>query len=167
MPRITIFLPAFASRLPGTHRLLLSANLTVHSLVRGVVLHGSRGYAGGCRPDSDIDLSLLVDTPPVSSLTELEAWLHEIISTTLDSWQADIEPGLAIVYDTRGCGLTCFDQAAWDELLCPERGGAASVDCFGLYKTQKGFRGLVQNAGVQVKRMYPCMKIWERQPAEA
>ena len=36
------------------------------------------------------------------------------------------------------------------------------VDCFGLYKVQKGFNGILQNAGVQVKRMYPCLKIWQR-----
>jgi hypothetical protein len=36
------------------------------------------------------------------------------------------------------------------------------VNCLGLYKTQKGFQGLVTDAGIQVKLMYPCLKIWQR-----
>jgi hypothetical protein len=36
------------------------------------------------------------------------------------------------------------------------------VDCFGLYKTQGGYNGLVINAGVQVKLMYPCLMIWRQ-----
>jgi hypothetical protein len=54
--------------------------------------------------------------------------------------------------------LKCFDRTAWDEHLCPLGG----VDCFGLYKIQKGFNGFVTNAGVQVKKMYPCLTIWRR-----
>lgn len=36
------------------------------------------------------------------------------------------------------------------------------VGCFGLYKLQKGFSGFVENAGIEVRRMYPCLKIWQR-----
>ena len=36
------------------------------------------------------------------------------------------------------------------------------VDCFGLYKTQRGYKGLVINAGVQVKLMYPCLVLWRQ-----
>ena len=69
-----------------------------------------------------------------------------------------IKVDLAGIYDIQGCGLKCFDQAAWDGHFCT----AGGVDCFGLYKIQQGFHGLVENTGVQVKRMYPCLKIWQR-----
>jgi hypothetical protein len=82
-------------------------------------------------------------------------------------WQATVEADLAVVFDTRQCGLRCFDQTTWNEQLCVNGGGAGGgaeigVDCFGLYKVQKGFNGILRNAGVQVKRMYPCLKIWQR-----
>lgn len=148
----------FASLLPATYHLLVSANLTVHPTVSRIILHGSRGLAGGYRPDSDVDLSLIVDTPPLPASPSLEALLQEVAETTLHHWQATVEADLAIIFDTRQCGLGCFDQTTWNEQLCLKGG----VDCFGLYKVQKGFNGLVTNAGVQVKLMYPCLKIWQR-----
>ncbi len=147
----------FASLLPETHALMLSSNLTVHPLVRRIILHGSRGLAGGCRPDSDIDLSLVVDLPHGA---DLECQLREVLEIALDHWRASAEPDLAVVFDIRGCGLSCFDRRAWDERACTQGG----IDCFGLYKTQKGFHGLVVNASIQVKLMYPCLKIWQRAP---
>jgi hypothetical protein len=84
--------------------------------------------------------------------------LREVVQVTLSSWQSDIELDLAIVFDVRKCGLVCFEQNAWNDRLC----GIGGVDCFGLFKTQKGFDGFVTNAGVQVNRMYPCLKIWSR-----
>jgi hypothetical protein len=152
--RINTFEPNFAASLPETHALLLSSNLTVHPLVSRLILHGSRGLAGGYRPDSDIDLSLIVD-PLVS---DMQRQFQEALETTLNSWHATVELDLAVVFDIRSCGLKCFDQHAWHEKTCTLGG----VDCFGLYKIQKGFHGLVTNAGIQVKLMYPCLKIWER-----
>jgi hypothetical protein len=145
----------FATSLPETYALILSSNLTVHPLVSRIILHGSRGLAGGCRPDSDIDLSLIADTRQGPNM---ERQLQDILETTLSHWRATIEPDLAVVFDVRGCGLKCFEQRSWNEQTC-QLGG---IDCFGLYKTQKGFDGLVTNAGIQVKRMYPCLKIWQR-----
>ena len=52
----------------------------------------------------------------------------------------------------------CFDRKSSDERLCLQGG----VDCFGLYKVQKGFKGLVTNTDVQVRLMYPFLKIWQR-----
>jgi hypothetical protein len=152
------FNPRLASCLPATHALLKASNLVLHPAVSGFILHGSRGLAGGCRPDSDIDLSLIVDVCQGAPKSQLEMFLRDVAETTLKNWEGEIEADLAVVFDIRNCGLGCFEQTAWDEKRCA-LGGA---DCFGLLKIQKGFDGLVANAGVQVKRMYPCLKIWEQ-----
>ena len=153
--RINNFETNFAASLPETYALLLSSNLTVHPLVSRIILHGSRGPAGGYRPDSDIDLSLVVDLPPD---TNMERQLQDVLETTLSQWHGPVEPDLAVVFDIKDCALVCFDQLAWNEQTCK----LGNVDCFGLYKTQKGFHGLVMNAGIQVKLMYPCLRIWQR-----
>ena len=156
MTAITDFLPQFASSLPEAHALLRSANLMVHSIVSGITLHGSRGPANHPRPDSDIDLSLIVTLPAYSEIDV--ALLQQVFTTTMDHWNSRMEPDLAVIFDTRSCGLKCFEQTQWDENFCT----IGRVDCFGLYKKQKGFNGLVTDAGIQVKLMYPCLKIWER-----
>ncbi len=155
MRRVDNFEPDFATSLPETYALLLSANLTVHPLVSRLILHGSRGPAGGYRPNSDIDLSLIVDTPQGP---DLERQLQDVLETTLSRWRAAVEPDLAVIFDIKDCGLKCFEQRSWNEQTC----NLGGIDCFGLYKTQKGFKGLVANAGIQVKLMYPCLKIWQR-----
>lgn len=149
------FEPYFIASLPETYALIRSSNLTVHPLVSRVILHGSRGLASTYRPDSDIDLSLIIDA---LHEPDAERQLQDILETTLTSWHASIELDLAVVFDIRGCGLKCFEQHTWNEHIC-RLGG---IDCFGLYKTQKGFSGLVTNADIQVKLMYPCLKIWQR-----
>jgi hypothetical protein len=156
--RVLEFEPRLASLLRATHALLRSANLVVHPSVSRLILHGSRGLAGGYRSDSDIDLSLVVDMPPGLSQPDRESLLHDVVHTSLSQWKGTIPLDLAAVFDTQGCELKCFDQARWDEHLCAKGG----VDCFGLYKVQKGFNGLVTDAGVQVKLMYPCLRIWQR-----
>ncbi len=153
-----LFLPVLAQRLPATYALLQSANLVVRPTVARIVLHGSRGLAGGARPDSDIDLSLLVDLPTAPGMVELEPFLRAVVDTTCNAWQSDVELDLAVVFETRACALRCFTQTNWREGLCLIGG----VDCFGLYKVQKGFSGLVTHAGIQVKRMYPSLEIWRR-----
>ncbi len=158
MTRISEFENQLTILLPATYNLLLASNLTIHAGVSRIILHGSRGLKGGYRPDSDIDLSLLVDIPPSLAQSELEALLRAVWETTASNWRGTIEADLAVVFDVRNCGLKCFDRTAFDPELCMQGG----VDCFGLYKVQKGFNGLVANAGVQVKRMYPCLKIWTR-----
>ena len=152
-----------ASSLPATHALLKASNLVLHPAVSGVVLHGSRGPAGGCRPDSDVDLSLIVDIHQAAPVSQLQMFLRDVAETTLKNWKGAVEADLAVIFDIRDCGLKCFERTAWDEGLCAFGG----TDCFGLFKIQRGFDGLVANAGVQVKRMYPCLKIWERSETEA
>ncbi|HEY3473871.1 MAG TPA: nucleotidyltransferase domain-containing protein [Anaerolineales bacterium] len=133
----------------------MSSNLTVHGGVSRVVLHGSRGPRGGYRSDSDIDLSLIVD-PPAGPI--MEQYLEAVLETTLGQWQARVEPDLAVIFDVQNCGLKCFEQTMWNEQIC----NVGGTDCFGLYKMQKGFHGLVTNAGIQVQLMYPCLTIWQR-----
>jgi predicted nucleotidyltransferase len=64
-------------RLPETYPILAASNLSVHPVVRRVVLSGSRGLRGGYRPDSDIDLSLLVDSAELSRATDRGVFLRE------------------------------------------------------------------------------------------
>ncbi|MBU0491631.1 MAG: nucleotidyltransferase domain-containing protein [Chloroflexi bacterium] len=158
MIRILDFEPELAAMLPATYALLKTANLTVHPNVSRIILHGSRGLAASYRPNSDIDLSLIVDTLPQASQLDIEFLLHSIFETTQSTWQAAIEPDLAIIFETRDCALKCFGHTAWHEHICTIGG----VDCFGLYKVQKGFNGLVTNAGIQIELMYPCLQIWRR-----
>ena len=149
------FEPSFAEALPDTYTLIRSANLIVHPAVSRVTLHGSRGLMSCYRPNSDIDLSLIVD---LTQTTGWERLLPEVLETTLSHWQSEIELDLAVVFDSRNCGLACFEQTRWDDRFCSLGG----TDCFGLYKTQRGFAGLVTRADIQVKLMYPCLKIWQR-----
>ena len=152
---ITVFDPQLAVSLAETDALLRAANLVVHPLVSRVVLHGSRGPARRFRPESDIDLSLIVE---IAQDENIESLLEEVVRTTMDQWRSEIELDLAVIFDLKKCGLKCFEQTTWDPDFCRIGG----VDCFGLYKTQKGFNGLVTNAGIQVRLMYPCLKIWQR-----
>jgi len=148
----------FESLLSVTHALLMSSNLTVHPSVARIILHGSRGLADRYRPDSDVDLSLIVELAPGMARSDVEVLLRDVLETTKSHWQGEVEVDLAVVFDIRNCGLNCFEHTLWTDQIC-KRGG---VDCFGLYKIGKGFNGLVVNAGVQVKLMYPCIKIWQR-----
>lgn len=149
-----------AARLPEACALLRSSRLAVHPAVTRVTLHGSRGLAGGSRPDSDIDLSLLVETPAPPPVDDaLESLLREVITATLSRWQGPVEADLAAVFPLRSCGLSCFQWTDYDPALCAGLG----VDCFGLYKLQKGFSGFVLGAGIRVERMYPCITVWSRQ----
>ena len=158
MNKVLDFDPQFSVLLPATYNLLKSSNLAVHESVSRIILHGSRGFAGGARPNSDIDLSLIVDAKVLANRADKEAFLHDVSETTLTNWKSHTELDLAVIFDIRSCNLKCFYPTSWDENLCSQCG----IDCFGIYKTQKGFSGIVTNAAVQVKLMYPCLTIWER-----
>jgi len=161
--KVTTFESQLLSRLPATYSLLMTANLMVDTSVSRITLHGSRGLAGGYRQDSDIDLSLVVDTDLALSEPGLEAVLDNVWETTANNWQGTTELDLAVIYDARICDLKCFSHTSWNEQLC-EQGG---TDCFGLYKKQKGFSGIVKNGGVQTSRMYPCLEIWQAASGQA
>lgn len=158
MNQLLTFSPSLAQYLPDTCALLQSANLVIHPSVTRIVLHGSRGLAGGARPDSDIDLSLLVDLPANLEATQLEPLLRTVFQTTFNAWRSEIEPDLAVIFETRACALHCFTKTRWQDDVCSIGGH----DCFGLYKVQKGFSGLVTNAEIEVRHMYPCLEIWRR-----
>lgn len=156
-----VFSPQFSQRLPETYALVEAANLVVHPAVSRIVLHGSRGPAGGARPDSDLDLSLLVALPAGLGAASRDSILRAAFETTFRAWQAEIDLDLAVVFDTRGCGLRCFAESRWRDGLCVIGGR----DCFGLYKLREGVPGPVTHGGVEVRRMYPCLEIWRR-PSE-
>lgn len=158
MIRVTNFQPTLASSLPATFELLMSSNLVVHPAVSHIVLHGSRGLAGGYHSSSDIDLSLIVDALPELIQEKLDSFLRDVLEITRSQWQSAVELDLAIVFDIKHCKLKCFDRLDWNGQLCTLGG----VDCFGLYKVGKGFKGFVTNAGIQVKRTYPSLKIWQQ-----
>lgn len=153
MRTVLDFHPQLASALPQTYSILKSSNLTVHACVSRLILHGSRGLANCFRVDSDIDLSLIVDTPPDDVIL-----FRDIYETTRGHWKSATALDLAVVFDKNQCGLKCFDQTTWNANVCKSDG----IACFGLYKLGKGFDGWVTNTGVRVDRMYPCLKIWER-----
>ena len=61
MSAITQFKDEFAAQFPDVRDILAKANLVADARVYKIVLHGSRGPAGGSRPDSDLDLTFIVD----------------------------------------------------------------------------------------------------------
>lgn len=156
MIKVLEFESRFASLLPETHELLRFSQLAVHPAVSRIFLHGSRGPARRARPDSDIDLSLIVE--PELSGTDQQRFLEQIFNVSKLSWRGSVELDLAVVFDINKCELNCFEQIVWTGQICKTGG----TDCFGLYKIGKGFNGLVSDAGIQVKLMYPCIKIWQR-----
>lgn len=145
-------------RLPETYQILSRANLTVHPYVYKVVLSGSRGLAGGFRPDSDIDLSLLVDGERLEEENDRSAVLRKILETTLSNWRSRVELDTAAVFAIKGCGLRCLDKEAYDDTLCK----AGGTGCIGLFKIQRGFNGYVPPAGIEIRRVYPLIAVWER-----
>lgn len=160
MFEITRFNPALARRLPETHALLLDAGLRVHDAVDRVTLHGSRGPQGGARPDSDIDLCLVVNGRSLAATPQPEGLLREVLSTTLGGWCSKTEPDLAAVFDKSGCDLRCLAVDELDPHLCP-----STLDCMGLFKTQGRFDGFVSGPAVDCGKMYPLMTIWTREDA--
>jgi len=155
---ISTFNPSLKTLLPETHALLTNSNLTIHPQVSRIILHGSRGPANTYQPNSDMDLSLIVKPSPKIPQEQCEDLFHDAFHATKNNWQGTVDLDLAVVFDIRHCGLKCFEHTTWDDGICQPDCG---VDCFGLYKIGKGFNGLVTNAGIQVKLMYPCLKIWQ------
>jgi hypothetical protein len=159
MVKITHFSQSLHQKIPQTIALLQNANLVVHPLVTQVTLHGSRSLGGHPRPDSDIDLSLLVKSPnPPHICTDLGSLFAQILALTLEHWRGSVEPDLALVFPLHRCGLRCFQFTQIPASPCAIGG----LNCFGIYKMQKGFSGFVLNAGVRVEKLYPCLTIWRK-----
>lgn len=133
-----------------TADILEHGGLVVHPAVDFLSLEGSRGPKGGYRPDSDLDLGLILrpDVRPTEDLC------REVLTRALDNWRSRVELDAAVVFDRQGCGLKCFDQRTYRPGLCD--GG---LDCVGLYKIQRGFEGFVPACGVTVELLYPFVRL--------
>jgi hypothetical protein len=145
-------------KLPETCELLRGSNLTIHPAVARVVLTGSRGLKGGYRPDSDIDLSLLVDSEAISATADQRGLFQEVMEMTLDEWKSDVQLDTAAVFDKSDCGLRCFLRNEFVEGICSRN----RPDCVGLYKIQKGFTGLVPDIGLEIRSVFPMIAVWNR-----
>ena len=143
--------------LPETYGILHASNLTVHDSVNAVVLSGSRGPKGGYRSDSDVDLTLLIDTKYLREAADQDLLLHETLATTLHCWRATVVLDTAAAFEKSNCALKCF-YCRYDELGC----SLERPDCFGVYKTQKGFDGTVPEIGLQISKVHPLICIWDR-----
>ena len=82
-----------------------------------------------------------------------ETTVHVTFKNVVES---DIELDTALVFDKMNCGLVCYQQQIYDPTLCLH-----GKDCIGLYKIQKGFSGFVPEIGLEVKKIYPILIIWE------
>ena len=136
-----------------TKRLLLDGDLALHPAVEAVFISGSRGPRACWRDDSDLDLSLLLPAGTVPAAELCRA----IIDHTLSRWHGAAELDLAVIFDSRGCGLGCLAAQQAGPGFCD--GG---TDCFGIYKTQRGFDGFIEGFGVSVERSFPSLLIWRR-----
>jgi hypothetical protein len=157
MTPITRYSPQLDRLLPQTAALLKITRWQVHPGVLHVVLIGSRGLDGHPRPDSDIDLSLIVDPamlPPAEP--EREQFLRAVIETTLDSWHSPVEVDVAAPFGSLET-LRMFSVRDYDAELV-----AASAPHIGLYKLQKGFSGYVPPPILDWQKIYPLLTIWER-----
>lgn len=159
MEPLTVFAPELARLLPETCALLQAAHMVVHPVVGRVVLTGSRGVGGAPRPDSDVDLSLVVaDAALPADEPARERLLRAVVETTLSAWRGPVECDLAAIYDKRGCGLLCFSGRRNAPPACPQGGSCR----FGIYKLQKGFAGDVPWAIIELPKVYPIVEIWRR-----
>lgn len=159
MITIVDFDPDFERLLPEAYTLIRRSNLVVHDAVEQIFLLGSRGLGGGYRPDSDVDLSLMVNVQQLPGRDpDREHLLRNVLDTSLSQWQGSVETDFAAVFDTSDCcGLRCFQTRDYDPEIIRDRG----IDCFGTFKIQRGFNGYVTQ-GVQLARMYPLLRIWHR-----
>src|SRR5271157_5829880 len=148
---------SFRALLPETYRILQVSNLTVCDSVNAVVLSGSRGPKGGYRSDSDVDLTLLIDTEYLREAANQDLLLRETLATTLNCWRATVELDTAAAFEKSDCALKCF-YCRYDELDCR----LEQPDCFAVYKTQKGFDGTVPEMGLQISKVHPLICIWHR-----
>lgn len=145
--------------LPEAYEILRSSQLTVHPFVYKVVLTGSRGLAGNYKEHSDIDLSLMAEIDQLRNSENEEIILNEILNTTILTWKSSVELDTAVIFDISNCKLNCFDTKYFEHRSCKENG----IDCFGIYKTQKGFKGYVPKIGVDMQKVYPMITVWERE----
>lgn len=154
------YLPEIETLLPETAALLKESALVVHPGVSRIVVSGSRGVRGNFRPDSDLDLSLIIDSAMLPSDDPDRArFLRDVLDMTLQNWQSRADVDLAAVFSPDGGdGLRLFELRDYDAAAL-EAVGRSSI---GLYKTQKGFAGYVPNEVLDFEKIYPLLTIWRR-----
>jgi hypothetical protein len=104
MDTITTFTPKLEAQLPETNAILQVANLVLHPAVERVALSSSRGLGGRPRPDSDVDLSLVVTRSalPAKQAGAGAAALHGAEGYSIHvGRRGRIRPGA--IFDERGC----------------------------------------------------------------
>jgi len=146
----------FTQAFPDLCEQLKRGPLAVHEGVAKITLHGSRGPAGGFKEDSDLDLCLLVDVVQYPDVRHDEELLKEILYTTLATWREKVKLDVRIIFDTRKCGLKCFNEREYKPGICN-----SGLDCFGIYEIEDGQPVYVFNSGMNVKSIYPCIIIWK------
>jgi hypothetical protein len=152
MKHIMEFKNLATNNLSETEKILKDGNLVVDDSVCKIALMGSRGLQGGFRPDSDIDLGLILHP----GFAPDDNTCRKANELTLSKWKGGIELDTAIVFDKMGCGLPCYEKQKFDPALCNH-----GKDCVGLFKIQKGFSGFVPAIGLEVKNIYPILIIWD------
>lgn len=154
---------SFEAMLPQTSRLLKDGRLVVDPRVSSIILYGSRGPAGGCRPDSDVNLCLVVDDSGLDRESEFEhqAAMKAILEETLSQWQGEAPLDLEAIFDIHGCFMRCLRNPAINIKRCPYHG----VDCFGVCKLRRGEAHYMLQTGQQVNRIRPCLEIWSHSRA--
>ena len=157
MITITEFEYEFEQEYPKASELLKKGGLTVHEGVQKITLHGSRGPKGGFRDDSDLDVSLIVDTGQYPDIKHDAELAKEILYATLANWHDNVKLDLTIVFDIRGCKLVCFNEPQYATGVCTAAGG---IDCFGMFRIEDGIPDYVINASTNIKSIYPCIVIW-------
>jgi hypothetical protein len=162
MRTMITFNDRLAHELPRTHALLTDGHLVVHNAVKRVTLHGSRGLSGHPRPDSDIDLALVLDAQALAEPPNRNRLLREVLETTLNEWKRTTNLDIAAVFDRSGCGLKCLATERYGFEGCPKTKG-----CLGVYKIQRGFEGLVNPEEVDCSKMQPVLIIWEEEKQNA
>ena len=159
MLTINEFLPDLVDLLPETQAILADANLTVHDAVIGVNLAGSRGLAGGYRPDSDVDLTLIVDAGscPLANRIARIGCATCCGRRSMRGAARSISTRRRFSIRATAAGCAALISASGTTRSLRGRG----IDCFGIYKIQRGFDGYVTQ-GVELARMYPMLPIWRR-----
>ncbi|MBK8031188.1 MAG: nucleotidyltransferase domain-containing protein [Chloroflexi bacterium] len=151
MSPITRYSPQLDRLLPQTAALLKITRWQVHPGVLRVVLIGSRGLDGHPRPDSDIDLSLIVDPamlPPAEP--EREQFLRAVIETTLNSWQSPVEVDVAAPFGSPDA-LRMFSVRDYDAaLVAHARRRSVCISC------KRGSAGTCQRRCSTGARCIPC-----------
>ena len=108
LTRIGEFEAQLEAARPDTAELLRSAQLTVHPAVSWITLHGSRGLASGHRPDSDVDLCLVVDAARLANAPDPAAFLDQVLRTTLDAWAGPVEADLAAAWTSEAAASSAW-----------------------------------------------------------